>query len=211
MARYSVGPIVFCALLGAALPAMAGTVYKWTDQRGVVNYSTAPPPEAQRLMVVDTTPAVAAAGGVNDEDARAWREQRARDLARDKRELESMRQKREADQARQDLYRHQLALAGQSASTEDERRRLAREQCLRERRVDCDSTASQAYNPYYPTQVIVRPARQTIQQVSPFPVSGPVTTLTPGTIAGTQAQLAPFRAGGTTSTAARSASVRVSR
>ena len=209
MVRYGVATIFLSTLLGAALPALAGTVYKWTDQRGVVNYSTAPPPEAQRMVVVDTTPAVATAGGANDEDARAWREQRARELARDKRELESMRQRRESDQARQDQYRHQLALASQAYSTEDERRRLAREQCLRERRVDCDSPSSQAYNPYYPT-IIARPARQTIQQVSPFPVTGPVIGPAPGTIAGTQALLGPFRAA-TTTTVTRSASLRTAR
>jgi len=208
MVRYGVATIFLSTLLGAAFPAVAGTVYKWIDRRGVVNYSTAPPPEAQRLTVVDTTPAVATAGGANDEDARAWREQRARDLARDKRELEAMRQKREFEQARQDQYRHQLALAGQAYSTEDERRRLAREQCLRERRVDCDSPSTQAYSPYYPT-IVARPARQTIQQVSPFPVTGPVVGPAPGTIAGSQALLGPFRAATTTVT--RSASLRTAR
>jgi hypothetical protein len=209
MVRYGIATILLCMLLGTASPAMAGTVYKWTDQRGVVNYSTAPPPEAQRMVTVDTTPAVATAGGANDEDARAWREQRARELARDKREVEAMRQKREADQARQDQYRQQLTLAGQYASTEEERRRQAREQCLRERRVDCDSPASQVYNPYYPTQIIARPARQTIQQAAPFPVTGPTTGPAPGTIAGTQALLGQYRAA--TTTATRSASLRVAR
>jgi hypothetical protein len=130
------------------------------------------------------------------------------DTLRDKRELEVMRQRRESDQARQDQYRHQLALAGQAYSTEDEHRRLAREQCLRERRVDCDSPSTQAYSPYYPT-IVARPARQTIQQVSPFPVTGPVVGPAPGTIAGSQALLGPFRAATTTVT--RSASLRTAR
>lgn len=199
MVRHRAALILLFMLSGTALPAAAGTVYKWTDARGVVNYSTAPPPEAQRLVVVDTRPAVATAGGVNDEEARAWREQRALELARDKRELEAMRQRREADQARQEQYRHQLALAGQAAGNEEERRRLARERCLRERRVDCDVPSGQAYSPYYPyyaPQVIARAPRQTIRQAAPFPLDGPPPWPAPGTIAGTPAQLAPFRAGG---------------
>jgi hypothetical protein len=205
------GSAVFtlCAALACATSSFAGSVYKWTDQRGVVNYSSAPPPDAQRLKVVDTSPAVGLAGGASSEDVRYWREQRARELARDMREVETLRQRREAEQARQDQFRHQLALASQASGGDEERRRLAREQCLRERRVDCDQTGGYGYNPYYPSTIIARPARQTIYQAAPFPVSGSTLGPAPGTIAGTQAQLAPFRAAAPV--AQRSASIRISR
>lgn len=195
-------------LLGAfacAQAAAAATVFKWTDQRGVVNYSTAPPPEARNVVAVDASPAIGPAG--SEEEVRYWRERRAGELARDKRELEMLRQKREADQFRHDQYRQQLALNSQAYGIEEERRRLAREQCLRERRVDCDSVGGYGYGPYYPTTIVARRPPQSIHQAAPFPVNGPASGPVPGTIAGTQAQLEPFRAA--TQVASRPASVRL--
>lgn len=183
------------AALAFAMPCAAGTVYKWTDQRGVVNYSTTPPPDAQRLVTVDTSPALAAFGSIADDEANAWRERQRRALAREARELESLRARRETDEWRQQQFRHQMQLSAQAATSDEMARRLAREQCLRERRVDCDQAGAGAGYAYYPAPVVVvRRAPQNIRQVSPFPVTGPTTGPAPGTIAGTQAQLAPFRA-----------------
>ena len=39
------GPALLIAtLLSAAASLSAATVYKWTDEKGVVNYTTTPPP-----------------------------------------------------------------------------------------------------------------------------------------------------------------------
>ena len=203
------------AALAGASAAQAGTIYKWTDQRGVVNYSNAPPPEARGLTAINAGPAMTQVGSGLDEETRYWREQRTREqrtreLARDMREVESMRQRREAEQIRHEQYRHQLALAGQATSADDERRRFAREQCLRERRVDCDTAAGGVIPyAYYPAPVISRGSRQTIFQAAPFPVTGQTLGPAPGTIAGTQAQLAPFRAAAPMLN--RSASARITR
>ncbi|MBL8383025.1 MAG: DUF4124 domain-containing protein [Burkholderiales bacterium] len=184
--------IVALTVAAAALApfAHAGTVYKWTDARGVVNYSTAPPPEAQRLVRVDTTPAVAAAGAASDTESAASHERRLREQMQ---QIDTLRQARELAQAREQQQRHEMQLARQAADTEEARRRLAREQCLRERRIDCDAAPGVAYVPA-PVVVVRRAPPQNIRQVSPFPVSGPSLGPAPGTIAGTQAQLAPFRA-----------------
>jgi hypothetical protein len=45
----------------AAAPAMAQqTIYKWVDERGVVNYGNAQVPKNSNVSLVDTTPRVAA-------------------------------------------------------------------------------------------------------------------------------------------------------
>jgi hypothetical protein len=180
-------------LAGSGL-AQAEAVYKWTDQRGVVNYSTTPPPAGQRASTVDTSSSVGLPADASEEEVRAWREKRERELARDKRELESMRRSREAEQARTEQYRQQLAMADRANQSAEARRQAAREQCLRERRVDCDTATSQFSTTQGATTVIARRPRQTIQQASPFPVTNPTSGPAPGTTAGTQAQLAPFRA-----------------
>ena len=185
-------------LLAAALvwpgATHGNTVYKWTDQRGVVNYSTTPPSTGQRASTVDISPSVGLPADASAEEVRAWREKRERALASDKRELESMRRSREAEQARTDQNRQQLAMADRENQAAEARRQAARDQCLRERRVDCDSPNSQFTTTQGTTTVIARRPRQTIHQAAPFPVTGPMPGLPPGTIAGTQAQLAPFQA-----------------
>jgi hypothetical protein len=170
-------------------PAHASTVYKWVDSRGVVNYSTAPPPEARGIVAVNADPSISGREFAGDDEARYWRERRQRDAAN---ELANLRHQRETEEWRQARYRQQMMQVASNASAEDERRRQAREQCVRERRVDCDTAGATAvYGGYYPAPVIARAPRQTIQQVSPFPVTGATTGPAPGTIAGTQSLLAP--------------------
>ena len=45
------------ALIAAlALPAAAGTLYRWVDEKGTVNYSSEPPPAAKGVKVQTLTP-----------------------------------------------------------------------------------------------------------------------------------------------------------
>ena len=192
---------ITAALLAPASFALAATVYKWVDDKGVVNYSTSPPPTARNMVAINATPALESGGlSAGDEEARYWREKRQRESLRDSRDYQDLRLRRETEELRQLQMRQQIQLSAQAASADDERRRLARDQCLRERRVDCDGGAG-GYSPYYPAPVVVRAPRQSIQQAAPFPVNGTGIGPAPGTIAGTQAQLAPFRSGRTTATA----------
>lgn len=196
MSRTDIAKSAMLLAVSLAWPGatQADTVYKWTDQRGVVNYSTTPPSTGQRASTVDISPSVGLPADASAEEVRAWREKRERELASEKRELESMRRSREAEQARTDQNRQQLAMADRENQAAEARRLAARDQCLRERRVDCDSTTSQFTNTQGTTTVIARRPRQTIHQAAPFPVTGPTQGPKPGTIAGTQAQLAPFQA-----------------
>ena len=178
-----------------ASSAAANTVFKWVDDKGVVNYATAPPPAARNLVAINAVPAIVSTGSqAGDEEARYWRERRQRESLREARDDQDLRLRRETEELRQVQIRQQMQLASQSASADDQRLRLAREQCLRERRIDCDGAAG-GFVSYYPAPIVVRAPRQSIRQVAPFPVTSVGSSgLAPGTIAGTQAQLAPFRA-----------------
>ncbi len=185
------------ALLGLlASSAAANTVFKWVDDKGVVNYATAPPPAARNLVAINVAPAIVITGAqAGDEEARYWRERRLRESLRESRDDQDVRLRRETEELRQVQIRQQMQLAAQSATSDEQRLRQAREQCLRERRIDCDGGGG---NSYYPAPIVVRAVpRQSIRQVAPFPVSGGASIgIAPGTTAGTQAQLAPFRANG---------------
>ncbi|MFN0164095.1 MAG: DUF4124 domain-containing protein [Burkholderiales bacterium] len=201
----SLAIIAGLAFASAHAPATANTVYKWTDERGVVNYTTTPPPKARGGTTVLATPALESHVTADEEEARYWRERRQRETLRD---MEAARERRETQAMRQAQARHSMALASQSAARDEEARRAAREQCLRERRIDCDNPQAASPVYYTPTPVIVRRvAPQPITSAAPFPVSGPTLGPEPGTIAGTAAQLAPFRKGG--NPAQESASIRI--
>lgn len=199
MAARSIRPLMFAAALAcAAPPVAASTVYKWTDARGVVNYSTAPPPDAVKPVAIQTAPALDSRELAAAEEARYWRERRQREAIMDLRDLERQRLARDTEELRQMQIRQQMHLASQGVLSDDERRRRAYEQCLRERRVDCDLTGVTGG---YLVPAIVRAPRQTITQVAPFP-TGTTSPLT-GTTAGTQALLAGVRSFGPATTQAR--------
>ena len=60
MSRADIAKSAMLLAVAFAWPAVAqaNTVYKWTDQRGVVNYSTTPPSAGQRASTVDISPSV---------------------------------------------------------------------------------------------------------------------------------------------------------
>lgn len=124
-------------LLPAALPAYAQQVYKWTDDKGVVNYTTTPP-SLRKSAVVDVAPAVAGQGAVMDYDeSRYWRARSQREAASDmtldrmRRDTESLHQTR----LLQDIAKAEAAAQQKSAT------QRAIDQCRSERRVDCESPA----------------------------------------------------------------------
>lgn len=165
-----------CALgvlfIAAALTAQATTVYRWVDEKGVVNYTTTPPPAARKAATVDVSPAVAGQGDVLDgEEARYWRARNQREALRDATE---QRMQRETVQLQQARTRQEMALA-ESRARERSQWRAAVDQCKSQRHVDCETAP---YGPTYgqpvPLVIVARPG------VNPFPSTGaPYFSVTP--------------------------------
>ena len=136
--------LAICA--AAPTAASASTVYKWTDEKGVVNYTTTPP-DKRKAVVIEAAPAVEGkpyAGGYSE--AGYWRERSQREALRDLRE-ERLRGETEA--LRQSRLRQEAAVIEAQAKQKSVAQ-LMQEQCRSERRIDCDS-APYGATPYgYP-------------------------------------------------------------
>jgi uncharacterized protein DUF4124 len=139
MARF-VAPSAVAALLLVAAPA-AAQVYKWVDDKGVVNYSNEAPPnrnstvldaKASRISVYTPDDALKR-GGASEASL-------SEKIDRLERRLDAER------------YARQRA-ADQQTQVMDDRY----DQCLRDRRVDCDY-GDPYYAPYGPAIVMVRPS-----------------------------------------------------
>lgn len=141
---------------GVVAAAPAATVYKWVDEKGVVNYTTTPP-DKRKSATVDTAPAVEGkALPLDYNEARYWRERSQREALR---ELREERQRGETEALRQARLRQEMAAADAQARQKSFAQ-LVQEQCRSERRVDCENggyAASMAYA-YPPVAVITRPA-----------------------------------------------------
>ena len=147
-----------CALATTAVPA--ATVYKWTDDQGIVNYTTTPP-DHRKAKPIDAAPAVEGKSFAPDYDeARYWRERGQREALRD---LRDERLRGETEVLRQTQLR--LEVAGRAAETKQKTAlEQAIAQCKTERRVDCDTAPygnpgiSYGYPGYpaYPTVVVVQ-------------------------------------------------------
>lgn len=131
MISHSIG-VALAALLAAG--GVHAQVYKWTDERGVVNYSSTPPPPGRSARIVNeesgrvsTIPAdpAAAAGAPGDRALRDRVGRLEQDLARER----------------------QAAAAGDAAAAEAYQRWLA--QCRADRRTDCDSPNPSYHDPGY--------------------------------------------------------------
>jgi hypothetical protein len=126
--------LVICAL--SALPAMAQqSIFKWVDDRGVVNYGNAEVPKNSAVSLVDTSPQAASHPAVKIEsrarparlsDADVLREQ----LARSQEEIARLRQASAANAA--------TAPAASTAARRAENYAAWRAQCESEHRADCD-------------------------------------------------------------------------
>jgi hypothetical protein len=123
-----------CAVGGALFPGAvpAQAIYKWVDERGVVNYGNAEIPKDREVKAVDTAPKVvvrsdpaaggAAAAGAKTSDTELLRQE----LARTREEVARLRQ-------------NVAAVNSSVAKTRRGESRIEwREDCERQRRVDCD-------------------------------------------------------------------------
>lgn len=178
--------LMCCCLLAAAhVPAtgIASTVYKWVDEKGVVNYTTTPPPggRAGKPTVVDVAPAVAGnSSGADNAEAQYWRARAEREAARD---LAEERQRRETEALRQARLRQELAAADKDAAKKTAAQ-VAAEQCRAERRIDCDTNPAVlaggvlAATLVYPQVVVV--ARRATAPATPRPYFSSPPNFTPG-------------------------------
>ena len=173
-----------CALIiaTASAPVPAQTVYKWTDDKGVVNYTTTPP-DKRKAKTIDAAPAVAGKSFVTDYDeARYWRDRNLRESVRD---LRDERLRGETEALRQNQLRSEAAT--RSAGTRQKSmQELMVAQCNSERRVDCDAGpyggpgfASYGYTGYpsYPAVVVVP---QTPAATAAAPYFSTTPNFTPG-------------------------------
>ena len=164
VARQSSAALCLAALvLGVIAPAaaFAAIVYKWTDEKGVVNYTTVPP-EKRPAQAIDAAPAVEGKGqGAGYDEARYWRERAQREALRD---LHGERLQSETELLRQQRLRQEIA-AAEVQSRQKTEAQLRQEQCRAERRVDCDSApyggapygaALYGYGGYAPGVVVVQ-------------------------------------------------------
>ena len=140
----------------APVAALAATVYKWTDEKGVVNYTTVPP-DKRPAQAIDAVPAVEGKGqGAGYDEARYWRERAQREALRD---LQGERLQSETELLRQQRLRQEIA-AAEAQSKQKFEAQLRQEQCRAERRVDCDSApyggAMYGYGGHAPGVVVVQ-------------------------------------------------------
>jgi hypothetical protein len=136
----------------ATAPAFA-QVYRWTDERGSVNYGSKPPPNARNVSVMrEDEGRVSTVPGVPPELVSSQQERAdQRRIDRLERDLDAQRR----------ANRAQSGSAGGSSLEYQ----AWREQCLAERRVDCDDPNRGWVNspgwvpgyPIYPVPPVARP------------------------------------------------------
>lgn len=126
------GRTFICLLALLPLGALAdGTVHRWVDERGVVNYGDKPPPGRKATPVpitdpltVSRPPAPTTPSDPAAPPARAGTPPMDRDAVRQ--EIESS------------LRREQAAQAQEAERNQEKARAEARRRCEEQRRVDCD-------------------------------------------------------------------------
>jgi hypothetical protein len=159
-----VTPLILCLALVAAAPAGA-QVYKWVDDKGVVNYSGDPPanrksaqldPNSVSVSVYATDKSSAQAAGSGGANERLLGQR-----------IESLERRLDAER-----YSRQLA-----ADAEEKALALQYEQCVRDRRVDCDYGGYDRYPLYGPALVFFRPRFRPRPIVPTLPVAAPASPI----------------------------------
>lgn len=131
-------PVLASLVLLSAPLTHAQQVYKWTDEKGIVNYTTTPP-SLRKSAVVNVAPAVAGQGSVMDYDeSHYWRARSQREAAS---EMALDRMRRDTEGLRQARLQQDIAKADTAARQKSATQR-AIDQCRSERRVDCESPAA---------------------------------------------------------------------
>jgi hypothetical protein len=124
--------------------AQQSTIYKWKDDKGIVHYSNSPPPEGTKATVLDESKSkvsVVPAIQAPPDSAAGTDKQLKNRVQRLERELEDERR-------------------GQSAASQAQAESYQRwrEECLKQRRLDCDDPTAAAAPIYgYPAPPVVRP------------------------------------------------------
>ena len=150
-------PLLLAAALVAA-PATYGQVYKWTDDKGVTNYSSTPPDnrKSQKLDEDKGRVSTIEAYDASKSDA-ARREQALKDRM---------------DRLEQDAQRNRQTAAAQDAMSAEAYRQW-RERCIADRRTDCDNPTGWYdpgyYAPYGRAGVQPLPQRPAPGQYRPTP------------------------------------------
>jgi hypothetical protein len=138
----------FAAVLSLLLaPAVHAEVYKWVDEKGVMNYSSTPPENRKSVKLDEEQGRVSTIEAYDYSKAGASRREQALQerLARLEQEVARSRQ-----------------VASLDAATGAEAYRIWREQCIAQRRVDCDGPYAASFvDPgfFFPGSV-VRPVRR---------------------------------------------------
>lgn len=137
---------LLASVLLASTPASAqpSSIYKWKDDKGVVHYSNSPPPEGTKATVLDESKSkisVVPATKAPKSPAAATDRQLQNRVQRLERELEDERRSQAA-----------------ASQTQSEAYQRWREECLKQRRLDCDDPTAAAAPIYgYPGPPVVRP------------------------------------------------------
>jgi hypothetical protein len=143
-------------------PGTFADIYKWVDQKGVTNYSSSPPASGKaRTLNLETTSVSVYQAPSPQDSARL---------------LDALMRQRVAILEYQLRAERMARLA--SYQIDADHYRLVYEQCLRERRVDCDGGRAGTYaSPYFYASAPLVVGR-------PFPFTTPMTTFTRTTPAG---------------------------
>jgi Domain of unknown function (DUF4124) len=147
MRRFVLSSALASVLSVAAAPVLA-QVYKWVDEKGVVNYSNEAPangratqldPKSSRLSII----------GIDEAQRQRTLLASANDSALS-RKIDRLEQKLDAERYARSVSDAQAQSAADSWY----------QQCLRDRRVDCDYTGMDPYydyGPFYGPVVVSRP------------------------------------------------------
>jgi hypothetical protein len=144
------------AALIVLAPAAHAEIYKWVDDKGVVNYSTTPPTNRKSVKL--------------DEEQGRVSTIEAYDYSRGAPKREQALQERVARLEQEVARGRQTAALDAAAAAEAYR--VWREQCFAQRRVDCDDPYAAAFDPgyvsSYPGAAVV-PARRVPGMYRPTP------------------------------------------
>ena len=154
--RFAAGPLVV-ALIGAGVMVWSSggiaEIYKWVDEKGVTNYSSTPPARGEARSIDLQSATVSVYPAPPPQEAA-----RALDAA--------MRAR--IERLENELLAERRARQTRTTQAESDRRQLAYEQCLRERRVDCEQIrdgmyAASYYSPHYVAAPVLVAARPLLQ------------------------------------------------
>jgi hypothetical protein len=138
--------LVMLASALLVVPGAHAQVYKWVDDKGVVNYSSSPPPKGRNAVKLN-------------EDAGRVTTVPTPEARRDDAGAADPALRRRVEQLEREAAAQRQAAAQQDAAAYEAQRRWI-EQCRAERRVDCDDPNRGAFAPgydYYAYPPVVRP------------------------------------------------------